>query len=133
MTSEAHLMRWKCEHDGCWKEKNLLDFSVFTGLFPRNINFTDVDGLVELNGKFLLQEWKHQQGLPTGQKLMIERLTRIDEFTVFVVIGSSETMSPTLIQEWHNGTPTKWNSCDQKQLLDRISAWVTWAEGRRAA
>lgn len=118
-------MRWECPRDGCWKDKNLLKFDVFAGCFPRDINFTDLDGIVELNGNYLVLEWKNSPcTLPTGQRIMFQRMTSTGIISALIVAGNAELMEPTHMQPWWMGKPGKWVACDIHSLRDRICNWV---------
>ena len=55
-------MRWDCDTDGCFNVKRRPKIEMFADCFPRRINFGDVDGLVEIGGRFCLLEWKGQGG-----------------------------------------------------------------------
>ena len=51
-------LRWDCEKRGCFNIKRRPKIEVFHKCFPGNINFGDVDGIVEINGRGLMLEWK---------------------------------------------------------------------------
>ncbi len=58
------VMHWDCKQQGCFNQKKRLKFGVFKESLPGRISFSDVDGIVEINGNLLLLEWKdHQRGL----------------------------------------------------------------------
>ena len=46
---------------------------------------TNLDGLTERHGKFLVIEVKHGEGISTGQNIMLEQLSRQPNFTVLVL------------------------------------------------
>lgn len=86
-------MRWKCERDGCYNIKHRPKIEVFHDIWPGKISMSDVDGIVEIKGNFLLLEWKSvEKDLPIGQRIMYERMTVGQRFTVLVVTGDAETM-----------------------------------------
>lgn len=92
-------MRWDCDHDGCWKDKNLVKLGVFDECFPGAIGFSDMDGVVEINGHFLLFEWKYgDAALPDGQRIMFEHMTQDKRWTVVIVNGNAESMEVSNIQ-----------------------------------
>lgn len=67
----------------------LWDWGILRGCFGLSrIQPTDVDGLVEYNGYFLLLEAK-RPGVPLkqGQRIMFEALQRTGRFTVVIVWG----------------------------------------------
>jgi hypothetical protein len=136
MNRQEHKMRWTCSRNGCWKDKNQLKFDVFNGCFPKpSINFSDIDGIVEWKGHFLLIEWKYQpiDRLEQGQFLTFQRFSRIMIAgrrigTVWVIAGDAEQMNPTHIQEWQNGQPGQWQPCDLHGLRDKITAWFEYVD-----
>lgn len=53
------------------------DFNFLHGHLPRNITPSDLDGLVEIDGKFWAIEFKGTgKNIPKGQMLMLERLVK---------------------------------------------------------
>ena len=92
-------MRWDCDHDGCWKDKNQVKLGVFDECFPGKIGFSDLDGVVEIDGHFLLIEWKYGNSeLPEGQRIMFENMTRDDRWIVVIVNGNAEKMEVSSTQ-----------------------------------
>jgi hypothetical protein len=118
-------MRWDCEKQGCFNLKRRPKIEVFADCFPRRINFGDVDGLVELNSKALLLEWKSIKGtLPKGQEIAFKNLTTEGNITTLCVVGDAETMECTHYGffwqgKWHKYRPTSLE--DVKEFLKR---WV---------
>ncbi|HEX2277652.1 MAG TPA: hypothetical protein VHN13_11070, partial [Candidatus Tectomicrobia bacterium] len=69
-------------------------FAAFAGAFPGKTNFTDVDGIIQLGGRVLLLECKARPGaLPDGQRILVERLSRLG-CTVVIIAGDMRTMTP---------------------------------------
>jgi hypothetical protein len=103
---------------------------VFSDCFPRRINFGDVDGIVELNGKALMLEWKtsSKAGLPMGQKIMYEKITKSGPVSVLIVVGCAETMVCEKSCVFFNGKQTAWSNSTLEQVKERIKKWVRWAE-----
>lgn len=62
---------------------------VLGGCFGKtNISPSDLDGIVERNGKFLVLEAKSPRGtMSIGQKRLLHALGRLEEFTVVIVWG----------------------------------------------
>jgi hypothetical protein len=70
-----------------------MKFHVFDGVFPRGINFTDVDAIVEIGGAFCMIEWKSPGGvIGIGQKKMFQAFTRDSKNVAVIVYGDAETM-----------------------------------------
>lgn len=54
-------MQWNCERQGCFNVKKRPKIEMFADCLPRKISFSDIDGIVEINGNLLLLEWKDHQ------------------------------------------------------------------------
>ena len=119
-------MRWVCDRDGCFNTKMRLRLGVYDHCFPGAIGLSDVDGAVELNGYFLWLEWKASPApVPTGQRIMFERLTAPDErFTVFVVEGDPATMTPRVLRIVSRGSWTRPRAVDHRDLCMFIERWA---------
>ena len=127
-------MRWDCQRDGCFNVKRRPKIEVFAECFPRRINFGDVDGLVELNGWFILLEWKGSGGsLPQGQVMSFERFTRDIGDLVLVVHGDAEIMTVTGYSEFWGGRHTPIVQADLALVKSRIRRWVDWTEAAKVA
>ena len=119
-------MRWDCspDRDGCYRERGQPDLTVLDECFPGRIAMTDVDGLVEINGQFLLIEWKRRGDVPAGQRIMFERMTRHPEFTILVIVGDPATMEVKCYDVFQDGRRKGWRDCDLSELKRRVGAWA---------
>jgi hypothetical protein len=126
---------WRCKKNGCFNDLCRLKFQVFDGCFPRDtINFTDVDGLVEVGGNFCMLEWKSDGGqVKRGQGRAFENFTRNNSNVVFVVYGNAEDMSVKSFGFYWRGVyhPAEVGTLDDLKL--RISKWAAAADERVAA
>lgn len=121
-------LRWDCKKRGCFNIKRRPKIEVFADCFPGNINFGDVDGIVEINGKALFLEWKtNLNELPLGQKIMYQRLTETRLLTVFCVVGNAETMEISHYSNFVGGNFHRYKTIDLDGLKERIKLWVDWA------
>lgn len=121
-------MRWDCYKDGCFNLKQRPKFAVFDDVFPRKINFSDVDGIVEINGLALMLEWKStQRGIPTGQRIMFERITRGGNISVIVVAGDAERMSVNSFGKFFNGKWSGWKDASMQDVKTAMAKWAKWA------
>lgn len=120
-------MRWDCEDRGCWKVKCSPNIEYFAGALPRKIAMTDLDGTVEVNGHFLFLEWKsHGADIPVGQRIYFERLTKLsDKIVAVVVAGDPDTMQVDKIKSIYKGRISEWEECSLLDLFDRIKRWST--------
>jgi hypothetical protein len=122
-------MRWDCEKDGCFNIKKRPKIEMFADCFPGRINFGDVDGIVEINGKGLMLEWKEQVGigLPTGQRIMYERLTGGGLLTALIVIGNPQSMECKKYCFFYCGKQSGWKDANLNEIKLKIKNWVLWA------
>ena len=102
-------IRWDCTKSGCYKDKCIPDWGFLDGAFPRGIRPTDVDGAVEIDGRFLFLEWKNisssgSGSLGTGQRIFFEQLTKLSpRITVFLLYGNTVTGEVLFAQRIHDG------------------------------
>lgn len=65
-----------------------LNFDVFKGCFPRGCVPTDLDGIIEIGGHFLVIEWKNPGGkVSGGQQWTFEDMVKLKSHTVMVLHG----------------------------------------------
>lgn len=95
---ENENLRWDCDKDGCYKQLCLPKWHVLNdSLDP--CKMTDLDGMVERRGKFLVVEWKAPgQSVKNAQERALNALNRLDQFTVLVVHGTSDPMDPKMVR-----------------------------------
>ncbi len=125
-------MRWNCEKDGCFNIKCRPKIEIFSDCFPRDINFGDVDGIVEINGYGLMLEWKcFKPILKKAQRIMYKRLSKSGDISVIVIFGNAETM---VVKEhcWFKmGRQEDWVESNLDKVREEIKAWVKyWARGQ---
>jgi len=118
---------WSCERQGCFNVKKRLKLEVFEDLFPGKISMTDMDGLVEIGGQFLMLEWKSPGvQVPMGQRILFSNLPPC--FCVLIVEGDAETMEVVQYRQvYHrNGKRVwgRWIAGDLESLRGMIAAWV---------
>jgi len=121
----ARKIRWKCQNDGCYLENSLPDWGVLEDVFPRNVFPTDIDGLVEIGGRFLVFEWKRDGAeLTDGQEYALTRLTKVSiKISVIIVYGDSKTMDIQYIRVIHNGVSKGKEPCDIDEFKERCRRW----------
>lgn len=133
-------IRWDCNVKGCYR-KLMPRLEAFDDCFPGSIGMSDVDGIVEYRGRFLLLEWKAPGGtLTRGQSIMFEQMTAASPmFTVVVVAGEPQDMTVDTVQVFQGGKSKPPEKCTFDSLRARIFAWAKRAErsaarpSRRAA
>jgi len=99
--------------------RNLWDWGILDGCFgDSHIRPTDVDGLVERNGKFLLLEAKSSgKEIPQGQQIMFNNLVKTGIFTVIIIWGQPD--KPEKIQIW--GVPPE--NATLEKFRSEVSDW----------
>ena len=121
------VMNWNCQRQGCFNRKKRLKFSVFKDCLPGKISFTDVDGLVEINGNLLFMEWKDHRSLSIGQRILFERLTRFCPAVVLIVEGDAEDMTVSSISTVWDGVIGPHKEANMEDLRTQIRMWADWA------
>lgn len=127
-------MRWDCGKSGCFNTERRPKIEVFADCFPRRINFGDVDGLVELNGRFLLLEWKGPGGsLRQGQIRTYIEFTSTVGNLVLVVCGSAKTMAVESFSQFWGGRHLPSMASDLDGVKSRIRRWAEWTQQAKVA
>lgn len=125
-------LRWNCTDKGCFR---ILcpKLGAFDDCFPPRIGMSDVDGVVELGGRFLFLEWKAAGGtVQTGQRIMFEQITALSpRVTVIVVSGDPQAMTVWSVQVFHGGKASPADRTDIDGLKARIKAWSDRAQTAR--
>ena len=111
------------------------DYGDFKGLIESNPNFipSNVDGIAERNGYFLILEWKRPgEKMSEGQKRLLQALAANPKFMVVVIIG--DTDNGTNIQEfWQyttDGKPFK-SGVGFGSFKEWYIAWYMFADGNK--
>lgn len=126
-------MKWNCEKDGCFNLKRRPKIEQFAGGFPRNGNFGDVDGWIELNGAFAMLEWKGEGGvLKDSQRHALIRFTKQDDRNiVYYVEGDPETMRVdryAIVRHGWFPNPSEYVHGSLDDLRSHMWAWGNWAD-----
>ena len=130
----AYEMRWNCLEHGCFNHKKRVKFASLAECFPGRINFSDVDGIVEIAGHALLLEMKEApQPLQTGQRLLYQRLTQSDALWVLLIAGDARQMVLTHQAYVRRGVVSEWKSADLQSVNDWIARWAAWAQNNPAS
>ena len=70
-----------------------VDYGDFIGLLPDNPQFcpSDLDGIAERNGHFLIMEWKRPaEKVSEGQKRLLQALAANSRFMVVIIYGNTD-------------------------------------------
>jgi hypothetical protein len=109
------------------------DYAEFKGLITANLAFvpSNVDGIAERNGHFLIMEWKRPgEKASEGQKRLLQALAATPKFMVVVIIG--DTDNGTNIQEyWQYTTDGKPFKCGLgfESFKEWYRLWYELADG----
>jgi hypothetical protein len=77
----------------------VVDYGELIGLIPSNEKFSpsDIDGICERNGQFLIMEWKRPKDheyagekISFGQQRLLQALAKKEGFIVIIVYGHSD-------------------------------------------
>jgi hypothetical protein len=99
------------------------DWACLRGCFPRGISPTDIDGLVEIKGRFLLIEAKGRgKAVGDGQRYTFNRLAGLPQWTVLVVRG--DPGRPVDVAVW----PRQPFPADLERFRAVVKDWADWAD-----
>lgn len=120
---------YNCTAQGCFNQKKRLDFGHFYDCFPGKNSLTDIDGTIDINGRFLFLEMKDgTKEVGIAQSIYFQRLTALsDRITVICINGDAETMDILRTKIIFHGTIGEWEECDLAQLKAIITDWANWA------
>lgn len=97
-------------------------------ILPGKVSFSDIDGILEKNGKFLALEHKyHNDEIPLGQKILLENLSDVPQFTVIIYTTyiDGEFCSWDYIRKGKKLRLTQEKS--EESLNEIINDWFAWA------
>lgn len=107
--------------------------------FPRGCQFTDIDAVVEFDGRRLVIEPKHYEGLgplpgkpETGQSMLLRDEVRLGK-TVLVLYGCGACDDPYAIHVY-GGRPAEdrfvdWREFGKEERRRRLKRYIDWALG----
>lgn len=105
---------------------SLWPWDLFNECFTRGIRFSDIDGIVERNSRFLIVEGKQKgASIPKGQRIMLENLVRTGYFFVLILWG--EPGEPRKYQVFGPSVNLPKQDCDLDIIKNFIKGWYKWA------
>lgn len=131
-------IRQKCCHETgfCFMESNHPALEDFDDDLPGKCQYTDIDGMVESCGFFLISEFKKSidpqiDHIPKGgQRLALERLTKLSpKISVWLIEGDSPRRQCTRMRVLRNGIWGEWESVDWLELKARHARWLEGEKG----
>ena len=108
----------------------LWDWSCFNDCFGNSrIRVSDLDGIVERNGKFLVLEVKsHGASVPIGQQRMFNAMAETGAFTVVVLFGETNAPQRMRVTTRHNGRVVSVEKpADMDTVRDMVKRWFDFA------
>lgn len=111
---------------------NLWDWGFLDGCFSgTRIRVSDLDGIVERNGEFLVIEAKSAGApIPKGQAIMFERMVRTGRHTVFVFWGQPSTPERMRVYSAKFPAGTEFET-DLDGARRLVAAWFSRASGMK--
>lgn len=111
---------------------SLWDWGFLDRCFKRNIKVTDVDGLVENGGQFLLIEAKSRGVLiKRGQKLAFMALVETGFFEVLIIWGEKNKPEKYLLLKKPSDIFIEPKNCDEAEIRFIVNTWFERAEIER--
>lgn len=118
------------------------DAAGYSSAFPRKISPTDIDGMVEVGGRFLFIEQKEYHPdmgapmfMPKGQRMALERLAALPKVTVLYIAGEKSEHAPWWMLNM--GTGRIWDLRNEQDVDARrtiLRSWLlVWSDERAAA
>jgi len=121
-------LRFRCkppDAEKCYLRDCLPAWEMFNICFPRGIRIGDLDGIVEMNGLFLIMEWKRSNPeIPKGQLLTFKALARTGLFTIVIMYGQPMTD----LQVFGRKGEIKKRPANSLDAVAVVSKWAKYAE-----
>lgn len=107
--------------------ESIWDWKILEGCFSGKIAPTDIDGMVEKNGHFLVIETKRPNvEIPLGQLYTFQAMQKLGCFTVIIVWGHKD--KPEAMQVLtENGDTSKIKQIDLDGLRRYVERWYCMA------
>lgn len=125
------------DRNGCFMENNHPKLEDFDGPYgtvpPRDIQSSDIDGVVEVDGYFLFKEFKGHGDISRAQEKLYERLSRLEGGTKCVVmhiVGQAAYRRAEQYRQCINGKWTEWTPCDWQGAIDKAQMFMIEAKER---
>jgi len=128
-------LRHLCEANGCYREE-LWDWTPFNDCFGSSgIRISDIDGIVERNGLFLMLDGKRvnlrgERNISDGHRRLYKAFAEKGGH-VLVFHGQPPTTVQWLRQWLPGGEFVKEQLCDLDGLRAVVADWYQWANGSR--
>jgi len=102
----------------------LTNWQVVIDALPGKVGVSDIDGIIERKGHFLVMESKNElEKLPQGQAILLEQLSRIEKFTVLLVHMNTRDGHIFAYQKCVMGEWSQLYYVDNLTFSEKISQW----------
>lgn len=128
-------LRHQCDRDGCYAD-GLPNWGMLEGCFGAGrIRPSDIDGVVDRNGRFLILESKRVGAqVKEGQHILFQSLAETGLFTVIVFFGDAAACTVKSARVYFpDGGYQPDAPCDLDGLRARCADWFARADQRERA
>jgi hypothetical protein len=118
-------LRHRCATDGCYQDLVMPNWEWMRGAFPRGIMPMDVDGLVEVGGRFLVIDHKRPLAdFTRGARVALRRLGNLPEVTVLGLRPAAvDSYEVAMLAGADTGPPVWWPT-SREQLRHWLHLWA---------
>ena len=121
-------MLWDFQRQGCFNKKKRPKIEMLSECLPGKIAVSDIDGIIEISGNFLVLEFKEHNHIPRGQQILFQRMTRNKPFFVLIIEADVETMTVYGVNYVADGKIEPQREMDLAGLKKAIAEWSEWAQ-----
>ena len=131
-------MRHDCDRRGCYLETTHAPLEIFASAFDGQIAMSDIDGITERHGRFLVMEWKVLPGKVTvGQEILLKALSRSPNFQVCIITAPVDrscirTDTMVQVQRVRDGEIRSGHPYSVQEVIDTFSYWFKAVDRRPA-
>lgn len=109
--------------------ERLWDWEFLNSALPGAIRPMDIDGVVEINGNFLILEAKPLgKEIPTGQMIALQNASQKPDFHVLILYGEPSTPEKMRLLG-HQSDPV---NCSIEDVSGLVQRWAQYAKGNDA-
>ncbi len=109
-------------------EKQDSKIKQFADSLPEQITLGNIDGIIGINGNFLILKLKEQDWIPMELQIFYQRLTRTSPVFVMVIEADVESMTVYGVNYIVNGEIEPRIAANLQELQEAIGVWSAWAE-----
>jgi len=126
-------MKHNCQNS-CYMKTHMWDWAIFEGCFPPRVSPSDIDGVIERNGHFLIIETKSADldGIPRGQQITYEAFQRTGAVTILIMFGDRNAPSRAVAM-LPSGEVRQYPTTDLAEMREVMTRWYQWADQKGRA